>query len=185
MPLPIGIRTAVAMMLAVGPMLSNRPVEGQVGWIQTGEGIREKSLALVHIQAYAISHWVRARSPVVTPSAMIDLEANKQFTIRMLRAVGTGRMKGMFRDAFALNGYRDKPKIEAFLAALTRDLAKDDQITIAYTPQGATTSISLHGGGTATLQGKDFMRATWSIWFGQSDQPALGESLVSKLRTGK
>jgi len=155
------------------------------GWIHTGEGVREKHLALIHIQAYSISHWVRTRPPAVTRSAMIDLEEDKQFTLRMLRDVGVGRMKGMFRDAFALNRYRDQTKIEAFLAALTRDLAKGDQITVAYTPQGVTTSISLQGGGTATVQGKDFMRATWSIWFGQSDQPALGEALVSKLRTGK
>lgn len=180
-----GIRTALVAALSVAPLLSSQPAVNQAGWIQTGEGIREKNLALVRIQAYAIGHWVRTRPPVVTLSAMIDQEADKQFTLRMLRDVGVGRMKGMFRDAFALNGYRDKPRIEAFLAALTRDLVKGDQITIAYAPQSATTTISLHGGGTAAVQGKDFMRATWSIWFGQSDQPALGEALVSKLRTRK
>lgn len=182
--MPIGIRTTMAVMLTAGSMLSSQPAVGLAGWIHTGEGVREKNLALVQIQAYAISHWIRTRPPAVTRSAMIDLEADKQFTLRMLRNVGAGRMKGMFRDSFVLNGYRDQARIEAFLAALTRDLAKGDQITIAYTQQGATTSISLHGGGTATVQGKDFMRATWSIWFGQSDQPALGEALVSKLRPG-
>lgn len=183
--MPTGIRTTIVVVLAVGRMLSSQPAIGQGGWIHTGEGIREKNLALVHIQAYSISHWVRTRPPAVTRSAMIDLEADKQFTLQMLRDVGVGRMKGMFRDAFVLNGYRDRARIEAFLDALTRDLANGDQITVAYTPQGATTLISLHGGGTATVQGKDFMRATWSIWFGQSDQPALGEALISKLRTGK
>lgn len=166
-------------------MLPGQPAVNQPGWILTGEGIREKNLALVHIQAYAISHWVRMRPPAISHTAMVEQEGDKQFSLRMLRDVGAGRMKGMFRDAFALNGYRDKSRIEAFLAALTRDLAKGDQITIAYAPQGATTTISLHGGGTAAVQGKDFMQATWSIWFWQSDQPALGEALVSKLRSGK
>ncbi|WP_005036615.1 chalcone isomerase family protein [Holophaga foetida] len=183
--MPIGIRTTMAVVLATGSMVPGQTVIGRPGWIHTGEGVREKNLALIHVQAYAISHWVRMRPPAITRFAMIDLEEDKQFTIRMLRDVGVLRMKGMFRDAFALNGYRDQARIETFLAALTRDLAKDDQITVAYTPQGATTSISLQGCGTATVQGKDFMRATWSIWFGQSDQPALGEALVSKLRTGK
>lgn len=183
--MPIGIRTILTLVLAGGALLSSQPAAGQAGWVHTGEGVREKNLALVHIQAYAISHWVRARPTTVTRSAMIDLEADKQFTLRMLRDVGVGRMKGMFRDAFALNGYRDQARIEAFLAALTRDLAKGDQITVSYALLGQATTIALQGGGSATLKGADFMRATWSIWFGQSDQPALSEALISRLRTEK
>lgn len=183
--MPTRIWTTLAMALKAGSMLFAQPGGGPAGWVQTGEGVREKNLALVHIQAYAVSHWVRVLPPAITRSAMIDLDADKKFTLRMLRDVGMGRMKGMFRDAFALNGYRDQAKIEAFLVALTRDLSKGDQITVAYAPQGAITSFSLQGGATTTVQGKDFMRATWSVWFGQSDQPALGEALVSKLRSGK
>ncbi|MBI2391667.1 MAG: hypothetical protein HYV09_18910 [Deltaproteobacteria bacterium] len=37
------------------------------------------------------------------------------------------------------------------------------------------------GRATATVAGHDFMRATWSHWFGKTDQPELGAALMSKL----
>jgi len=181
----VGIPEVMAIVLAVCPTLPSPPGGGQEIWIQTGEGIREKNFALVHIQAYTISHWVKTQPSTSTRSAMIDLEADKRFSIRMLRDVGASRMKGMFRDAFALNGYRDLAKVETFLAAFTRDFTNGDRVEIAYVAEGQTTSISVQGGGSATLQGRDFMRAVWSLWFGQTDQPALGEALISGQRIRK
>ena len=42
----------------------------------------------------------------------------------------------------------------------------------------ATTIVS--PAGTATVRGEEFMKATWSIWFGKIDQPALGDSLIDR-----
>ena len=35
--------------------------------------------------------------------------------------------------------------------------------------------------GSAMVEGVDFMRATWSIWFGKIDQAKLGDQLISKI----
>jgi hypothetical protein len=183
--MPASIRKALVTAFAAIPMFSTPPGADQDAWIKTGQGIREKSLALVHIQAFTISHWVRVRPTAPSRSIMIDLDSDKKFVLRMLRDVGANRMKEMFRDAFTLNGYRDASLIDAFLAALTRDLVKGDQITIAYTARAQTTLISLQDGGSATLHGRDFMRATWRIWYGKTDQPTLGEALISNLRAGE
>lgn len=183
--MPASIHKALVTAFAAIPMFSNPPGADQDAWIQTGQGVREKSLSLVHVQAYAISHWVRVRPPTPGRLIMIDLEADKKFILKMLRDVGASRMKEMFRDAFELNGCRDTAQIDAFLVALTRNLVKGDQITIAYIAKTQTTVISLRNGGSATLHGRDFMRATWSIWFGKTDQPSLGEALISRLRTGE
>lgn len=182
--MPAGIRKVTLMAFAAIPMFSNPLGADQEAWVQTGEGIREKHLGLVHIQAYTISHWVRVRPSTPSRSVMIDLETDKKFLLGMLRDVGANRMKEMFRDAFVLNGSRDMTQIDDFLTVLTRDLVKGDQITIAYIAKTQTISISLRNGGSATLHGRDFMRATWSIWFGKTDQPSLGEALISKWRAG-
>jgi hypothetical protein len=34
--------------------------------------------------------------------------------------------------------------------------------------------------GSATVPGEEFMKATWSIWFGKIDQPNLGDSLLNR-----
>lgn len=175
----------IALPLAVAPSFSYLQAQNRDPWIQTGEGVREKTLAWVHVQAYTISHWVQKQPSILSKSALNDLEADKKFSITMLRNVRAGQMKGMFRDAYALNGYCDKARIDQFLSALTRDLVKGDHITITYAPLCQATTLTLQGGGTAVIPGREFMRATWSLWFGQSEQPALGDALVSKLRSVK
>lgn len=99
----------------------------------------------------------------------------------MLRDVPAGKIKTMFRDAFALNGYRDKAKIDAFLAVFTAELKEGTVTTIAYDASRKVTTITTQRGGTATIPGVDFMRATWSVWFAKSEQPALGDALIAKL----
>jgi len=55
-------------------------------------------------------------------------------------------------------------------------------VTITYDSGAKSTTIRvLGGGGSATVSGVDFMKATWSIWFGKIDQPSLGDALISKM----
>jgi len=42
-------------------------------------------------------------------------------------------------------------------------------------------TVTVQGGGTATIPGVDFMKAVWSIWFGKIDQPALGDALIRNI----
>src|SRR5690349_9178978 len=81
------------------------------------------------------------------------------------------------REAYEMNGYGDAAKIAAFTNALSaKELKEGDAVTIRYDAARKTTTIS-GPGGSATVAGEDFMRATWSIWFGKIDQPELGDHL--------
>lgn len=151
------------------------------GWFHTGEGVRTKSIVFVTIKAYAIGHWVKVRPAQKSKRAVIELEADKRLVFRMLRDVPANKIKSMFRDSFALNGYGDKAKIEAFLAVYTAELKEGARTTISYEASKRATTITAQGGRTATIVGSDFMRATWSVWFGKSEQPELGDALISKL----
>jgi hypothetical protein len=39
----------------------------------------------------------------------------------------------------------------------------------------------VQGQGAASVDGVDFMKAVWSIWFGKIDQPSLGDQLISRI----
>ena len=85
------------------------------------------------------------------------------------------------RDAFAKNGYSDAGKIEQLIAPLTKELKEGTWITIRYDAAAKKTTLS-SSVGSSVVPGADFMKATWSIWFGNIDQPALSDSLVSKIQ---
>jgi hypothetical protein len=42
-------------------------------------------------------------------------------------------------------------------------------------------TLQVQGKAPVYLEGTDYMKATWSIWFGRSDDPELGDALISKL----
>lgn len=151
------------------------------GWFHTGSGVRVKKVVFVEIRAYVIGHAMKALPATKSKQAVIDLDTDKRFTYRMLRDVGADRMKKMFRDAFAENGYADAGAIASFVSAFRADLKEGDATTILYDSAKKATTITTASGGLATIAGLAFMRATWSLWFGKLDQPALGDQLISKL----
>lgn len=177
-------RTFVVVVLALGLTLiagSGAALEpDKDGWYHTGQGVRVKTIAFINVKAYAIGHWVKKLPPVKSKQAVIDLDADKQLSFVMMRDVPEGKIKTMFRDAFALNGYRDAKKIDAFLGVFTAELEKGTHTTIRYDATKKATTIAVSGR-SATIDSEEFMRATWSVWFGKSEQPELGDALISKL----
>jgi hypothetical protein len=151
------------------------------GFFHTGGGVRVKHVAFITVKAYAIDHFMRALPPSKSKQAVIDIDVDKRLGLRMLRDVPEGKIKTMFRDAFALNGYRDRAKIEAFVGVFTAELKEGARTTIAYDAAKKATTVSTQRGGTATIAGVEFMRAVWRVWFGKSEQPELGDALIAKL----
>jgi len=167
------VATAVSAAWALDP--------GRDGWYVTGDGVRIKRVAFVSVKVYAISHATKKLPDSKSKQAMIDLDADKRFTWRMLRDVDAERIRGALTEAYALNGYRDAAKINAFVGAFTHELKDGATVTIAYDANGKSTTIRVSGDGMGTVPGTDFMRATWSLWFGKIDQPELGDALLAKL----
>ncbi|APR78158.1 Hypothetical protein A7982_03505 [Minicystis rosea] len=172
--LPLFVAVLFASILAVTGVFAD-------DWTLTGSGVRVKKVAIVNVDVYAISHFVKGAPPAKNKQAVIDLDAGKKFVWTMKRDVDKEKIQAALKDAFAMNGYGDGGKIGAFTGAFSGDLKEKAQVTIVYDADKKATTVTVGGGGSATVAGVDFMKAVWSIWFGKIDQPALGDQLISKL----
>jgi hypothetical protein len=172
-----------ALLLALFASAPARALDkGADGYYHTGDGIRVKTIAFVNFKVYAIGHDMKDLPPAKSKQAVIDMDTGKRFTWRMMRDVDASKIQNAIKEAFAMNGFSDAGRIGQFVGAFTGDLKEGQFVTITYDPGAKSTTIRvLGGGGSATIPGADFMKATWSIWFGKIDQPSLGDALISKL----
>ena len=173
------------MALAIGgallaPSATAQPAPDKEGWIKTGEGVRKKTVVFVTVDVYAIAHFMK-KTTTKSKQAVIDAQTDKKFVWTMLRDVDQGKIEEALRDAYAMNGYTDKPKIDKFIGAFFDDLKKGAHVTITYDAAQLQTSVFVEGGGAATVPSEAFMKGTWSIWFGKIDQPSLGDDLIKYL----
>ena len=153
---------------------------GPDGWFHTGDGVRVKKVVF-NFDVYAIGHDMKDLPPAKTKQAVIDMDTDKKFTWRQLRDVEKEKIQNAIKEAFAMNGYTDQSKIGPYVGAFSNDLQKGQVITIKYDATAKAVTVSVQGGGTATIPGVDFMKAVWSIWFGKIDQPSLGDNLIKNL----
>jgi hypothetical protein len=177
-----GLLLVAAMLATVSTVSFASALDaGKDGWYATGDGIRYKKIAFVSVKVYAISHAAKQLPPAKSKQAMIDLDADKRFVWRMLRDVDVEKIQNAMREAYGLNGYGDGGKIGQMVGTFTHDLKEGTQVTISYDSTAKSTTIRVGGDGSATVPGVDFMKATWSIWFGKIDQPDLGDALISRM----
>jgi hypothetical protein len=155
---------------------------GKDGYFLTGEGIRAKSIAFIKLKIYFIGHEMRELPAAKSKQAVIDANIDKRIWWKMLRDAGGDRLQGILRDSFARNHYADASKVGPFLAGFRGGLKENDYVTIDYEAASHATTLRVPGAAPVTLPGDDFMKATWSIWFGSNaDDPELGDALISKL----
>ncbi|EYF01107.1 chalcone isomerase family protein [Chondromyces apiculatus] len=168
----------MALMLAVTNLWALEP--GPDGYYQTGEGIRVKTFAFIDVNVYRITHSIKQLPGTKSKQALIDADVDKKFVLTLMRDVDLEKMQNALKDSLALNGYKNKANVDKFLGAMTKELKENSRVTISYSAEKKATTIKLDGG-TATVEGVDFMKGVWSIWFGKIDQPKLTEQLMSKL----
>ena len=149
------------------------------GYFHTGDGIRYKKVAFVNVKVYAIGHYMKDLPTQKSKQAVIDADVDKRFSWKMLRSVEADKIRNALREAYAKNGYSDAGKINPFVDALAKELKQGDTVTIKYDAAKKETTITSPAG-SATVPGDDFMKATWSIWFGKIDQKDLGDSLLNR-----
>jgi Chalcone isomerase-like len=150
-------------------------------WIHTGSGIRVKTILIVDVNVYSISHSMKEKPAEKSKSAVINADVDKKFDCKMLRDLEAEKLKNALSEAYAKNGYTDKAKIGKVLGAFTSDLKEGQTFSIKYDAAAKTTTFTANGQGSVTVDGVDFMKGTWSIWFGNIDQKNLGNQLISKL----
>ncbi len=149
------------------------------GYFHTGDAIRYKKIAFINIKVYSIDHYMKDLPPQKSKQAVIDADVDKRISWKMLRSVGAEKIRDALREAYAKNGYGDAAKIDPFVDSITKELKEGDNVTIKYDAAHKTTTITSPAG-SATVPGEDFMKATWSIWFGKIDQKGLGDSLLDR-----
>jgi hypothetical protein len=118
---------------------------------------------------------------VKSKRAVIDIDTNKKFECKMLRDLDGDKLKTALKDAYAMNGYTDQAKIGTILNAFKGELKEGQRFSINYDSAKRETTFNVDGKGSVTVAGIDFMKGTWSIWFGKIDQPKLGDQLISKI----
>lgn len=151
-------------------------------WTTTGWGVRVKTIAIVDVKVYSISHQVKGALPAKNKRAMIDADQDKRFLWQFLRDVPCEKVQKAMRDGFALNGFTDQGKINTWVGACNGGEVKEkSSVAITYNATAKTTTLWIQGMGTVTIAGVDFMKAVWSLWFGNIDQPKLGDALLSKM----
>jgi hypothetical protein len=149
------------------------------GFFHTGDAVRVKKIAFIPVKVYSIEHYMKDLPSTKSKQAVIDAKVDKRFSWKMLRTVEAEKIRHALREAYSLNGYGDTGKIASFINALGQELKQGDSVTIQYDAARKATTLTSPAG-TATVAGDDFMKATWSIWFGKIDQPGLGDSLIDR-----
>ena len=172
------MRTLLAVLaLGLFAVPASALERGKDGYFHTGDGIRYKKVAFINVKVYSIEHAMKDLPPQKSKQAVIDANVDKKFSWKMLRSVDAEKIRNALREAYAKNGYNDAGKINAFVDSIAKELKEGDNVTIKYDAAKQATTITSPAG-SATVPGEEFMKATWSIWFGKIDQKDLGDSLL-------
>ncbi len=150
--------------------------------IYTGDAVRTKSVGPFTAKVYSIRHDMAERPATKSKQAVIDADVDKKFTWRMLRDVDSKKIQKALSEALAMNGFTEAGRTGQFVGAFNKEEVKENSaVVISYTAATKSVMIWVQGAGSATIAGADFMKAVWSIWLGNIDQPSMGAQLISKL----
>jgi hypothetical protein len=149
-------------------------------FVTTGSGIRVKKIAFVSVKVYSITHQMKNPPAPKSAQAIIDADVDKRFTLKLLRDVDAEKIAAAIKEAYGKNGYTNTGNINTIANILVGDIKEGGTVVFSYNAATKTTTCTF-AGKTSNVSGVDFMKATWSIWFGKIDQPALTQSLMSKL----
>ena len=172
-----GALAAVLLVVASAAGLER----GKDGWFRTGDGIRVKKVAFVSVNVYQVGHDMKELPPQKSKQAVIDADVTKRIVWKMMRDVDAEKIRTALTEGYAMNGFTDSARIGQFLGVLNRELKEGQFVVITYDAEKKATTLQVQNGGSITVGGVDFMKATWSLWFGKIDQPSLGDSLISKI----
>lgn len=171
----------LVVVAVIGPARARAGGQDEAADYQrTGQAVQIGNHWPFRIEICSITHEVKRLPAVKSSQAVIDLEADKRLTLEMLRDIDMERFTFMLRAGYRRNGYDDVKRVTALLQALSgKELKKGDVVTIRYDPATKVTRLAVKGGETSSVEGVDFMRATWSLWFGKTSPSDMGEQLAS------
>jgi len=160
-------------------------VDGQAyQLVVTGAALREKTLAKVDI--YTIVSYIEATSKLEGDKyqAIIALDAPKRLQLDMRRSVGKDKLLKSLTDIINKN-FKDQSAfakdLATFEAYFDKDAEDGDVLIFDYNPDvGFQTTVN--GELQGTITNFDFVKAIWTIWFGEKPaNKGMREKLLANL----
>ncbi len=134
-----------------------------------GAGVRKK----LFVQVYAGALYLA--EPSSDPGAVVAADAPKRVRMVFLRKVDKKKIMETYREGFENNS--GGPALADLLAKLDRiapaigDMRRGGEMFVTYEP-GKGTTVAAAGGGSVTVEGKDFADAMFRNWLGPSPADA-------------
>jgi len=130
-----------------------------------GLGLRKKFFFKIYVGGLYMEH------PSHKPQIVIDDPGIKRVVMHFLyKEVSAKRMREAWTDGFKdnLGDAFDamKPKIDQFNALFTEPVRRGDEVWVTYLP-GKGIQVAINGKEKGTIPGQAFMKAVFSIWFGE------------------
>jgi ubiquinone/menaquinone biosynthesis C-methylase UbiE len=147
-----------------------RPAAGADGYWRTGE-------AEPHRGALRLEHDVRALPATRARQAVVELDADKRMTLRLLAGGDGDQLRAGLSKRYAARGHRDAATVTAFLSPLRGPIARGESVVISYDAAAQTTRLALRAT-TSEVVGRAFMHATWRLWFDDAVPAGLADALI-------
>lgn len=141
-----------------------------------GAGLRTKFFVKVYAGGLYLAE------PSSDARAIVAADAPKRVRMVFLRDVDAKKIMETYREGFENNSAG--PELPSLLQKLERiapalsDMKKGGEMLVTYVP-GQGTTVAVAGGGSATVEGKDFADAMFRNWLGP--KPADGGLLEAFL----
>ena len=129
-----------------------------------GAGLRKKFIIKVYAGGLYLAE------PSKDAAAIVAADAPKQVRMVFLRNVTKAQVLDAYREGFEKNsGGPGLPalvaKLERIAPAIPAELKEGAEMSVTYVPGEGTTVVAA-GGGTATVDGKEFADALFRNWLG-------------------
>lgn len=152
-------------------------VEGKTLKIN-GAGIRKKFVFKVYVGALYLE------TASTDPAAIVSSDQVKSVHMTFLRSVGKEKIMNAFKEGFEKNSANQAaavtPKLDK-IAPVIPDLKEGSELVLAYVP-GKGTTVSVTGGSSVTVEGKDFADALFRNYLGKepADSDLKNDMLAGK-----
>jgi hypothetical protein len=170
--------SALALQISGVQVPDTVAVEGKTLKLN-GAGIRK--VYFIKAKVYVGALYLETAS--TDPAAIVSSDQTKAVHMYFLRDVGKEKIMNAFKEGFEKNSPDQAAALTPKLAAIGQaiaDLKEGADLVVTYVP-GKGTTVSLTGGGSATVTGKDFADAIFRNWLGSV--PA-DEDLKAKMLAG-
>ncbi len=130
-----------------------------------GLGVRKKIIISVYLGA------LYTAAPSKDPRIIIASEEPKRVVLHFVYSkVTAAQINEAWDDGFKDNAAADLPRLQDRLATLktlfTEDLHEGETIVFTWLP-GKGTEVTVKGAVKGVIEGADFMKALFAVWFGE------------------